>query len=153
MLRFRVSLWACLTCAALSAFVAVPAQAQVSPGAQAGASITPDQFFFGGHVETTPVYDKVRFRPGVDVGFGEDLTLVAINFDFTYSFTETRPWNLYAGGGPGINWFNVDGPGSETEAGLNFLVGVKHRDGLFFEMRVGAFDSPDLKFGVGYTFR
>jgi hypothetical protein len=30
---------------------------------------------------------------------------------------------------------------------------VEHRDGLFFEAKIGAIDSPDLKFGVGYTFR
>ena len=154
MLRFRVSFWVSLAFLALfSVLIATPANAQVNPGVQGGVSIDPDQVYFGGHVETTPLVDRLRFRPGVDVGVGDDLTLVAINLDFTYTFPSRRPWNLYAGGGPAINWFNVDGGGSETEAGFNFLIGAKHRDGLFFEMRVGAMDSPDLKFGVGYTFR
>jgi hypothetical protein len=30
---------------------------------------------------------------------------------------------------------------------------VQHRDGLFFEFKVGAIDSPNLRFGVGYTWR
>ena len=150
MLRFRVL---CLSfLALLPVLAATPAQAQVTPGVQAGVSINPDQFFFGGHVETTPLVDRVRFRPGVDVGIGDDLTLVAINFDFTYTFAGRRPWNLYAGAGPAINWYNFDG-GSETEAGFNFLVGAKNAKGLFFEMKVGTLDSPDLKFGVGYSFR
>ena len=150
MLNFRVS---CLSfLAVLSVLVAAPAHAQVTPGVQAGVSINPDQFFFGGHIETTPLVDRVRFRPGVDVGIGDDLTLIGINFDFTYTFASRRPWNLYAGAGPAINWYNFDG-GSETEAGFNFLVGAKHARGLFFEMKIGTMDSPDLKFGVGYSFR
>ena len=155
MLRFRMSSWACLAFLALfSTLVASPAQAQVTPGVQAGVSIDPDQFFFGGHVETAPLVEGVRFRPGVDIGLGNDLTLVAVNLDFTYTFaSRRRPWNLYVGGGPAINWYNPDGGGSDTEAGFNFLVGAKHREGLFFEMKVGAMDSPDLKFGVGYSFR
>ena len=149
----RPSVLMCLAVFSLCSTIAVlPAEAQVRGGVQGGVSIDPDQGFFGGHIETTPLIDRVRFRPGLDLGFGEDFTLIAFNFDFTYSFTESRPWNLYAGGGPAINWFDFDG-GSETEAGFNFLVGAKQRDGLFFEMRVGAIDSPDLKFGVGYTFR
>ncbi len=153
MLRFRASFWVCLVFLALfSAFPAAPAHAQARAGIQGGVSIDPDQFFFGGHMETSPLVDRVRFRPNVDIGIGDDLTLVAINFDFTYAFTANRPWNLYAGAGPAINWFFSDGA-SDAEAGFNFLIGAKHRDGLFFEVKIGAMDSPDLKFGVGYTFR
>jgi hypothetical protein len=42
---------------------------------------------------------------------------------------------------------------SEAEGGLNFVFGAETRRGLFFEMKVGVIDSPDLKFGVGYTWR
>ena len=43
---------------------------------------------------------------------------------------------------------------SDTEGGFNFIVGAKQtRAGLFFEVKVGVEGSPDLKFGVGYTFR
>jgi hypothetical protein len=153
MLRSRVSLWVAVVCLGFMCAVAPnPAQAQVRAGVQGGVSIDPDQAYIGGHIETQPLVDRVRFRPGLDIGFGDDLTLFAINLDFTYSFTANRPWNLYAGGGPAINVFDFDG-GGETEAGFNFIVGAKHRDGLFFEMKIGAMDSPDLKFGVGYTFR
>lgn len=145
-----VSVW--LMCLTVCAIGASPAQAQMTPGVQAGVSLDPDQFFFGGHVETAPLVDRVRFRPGVDVGVGDNLTLVAVNLDFTYAFTANRPWNLFAGAGPAINWYNFDG-GSDTEAGFNFLVGAKHRNGMFLEMKIGVMDSPDLKFGVGYAFR
>jgi len=149
----RQSLWVCVACVGLSgAFAPEAVQAQMAPGVQAGVSVDPDQFFFGGHVETSPLVDRVRFRPNVDIGLGDDVTLIAFNFDFTYAFTANRPWNLYAGAGPAINWFDSD-TDSEAEAGFNFLVGARHRNGMFFEMKIGVMDSPDLKFGVGYTFR
>ncbi len=153
MRRIRASLWVFLAYLGLFTVATTPAQAQqVRAGVQGGVSLDPDQGFIGGHVETSPLVDRVRFRPGLDIGFGDDLTLVAINLDFTYAFTESRPWNIYAGGGPAINWYNYDND-SEAEAGFNFLVGAKSRQGLFFELKIGVMDSPDLKFGVGYTFR
>jgi hypothetical protein len=152
-MRNRASLWVCLAfLGSISAVTATPALAQARAGVQGGLSLDPDQVFFGGHIETSPLVDRLRFRPNVDIGLGDDLTLIAINFDFTYAFTAGRPWNLYAGAGPAINWYDFDG-GSETEGGFNILVGAKHRDGMFFEMKIGTLDSPDLKFGLGYTFR
>jgi hypothetical protein len=149
----RPSAWPCLVVLGLlSAALATPAEAQVRPGVQGGVSLDPDQVYFGGHVETSPLVDRLRFRPGIEIGLGDDLTLVGFNFDFTYAFTANRPWNLFVGGGPAVNWYDSDG-GSDSEGGFNFLLGARNRDGLFFEMRVGLIDSPDLKFGVGYAFR
>jgi hypothetical protein len=138
--------------ALIAALDASPAQAQARAGIQGGLSLDPDQVFFGGHVETTPLVDRLRFRPNVDIGIGDDLTLIAFNFDFTYTFPARGPWNLYAGAGPSINWVDTDF-GSDTEGGFNFLIGAKHTRGMFFEMKIGVEDSPELKFGVGYTFR
>jgi hypothetical protein len=149
----RASLWVCL--AFLSLFcmaAATPAQAQARAGVQGGMSLDPDQVFFGGHIETSPLVDRLRFRPNVDIGLGDNVTLIGFNFDFTYAFTAARPWNLYAGAGPAINWFDVN-DNSFTEGGFNILIGARQREGMFFEMKVGMVDSPDLKFGVGYTFR
>ena len=154
MFRARVSslFGTAIVIAVICGLGAVPAEAQVRPGVQGGMSIDPDQVYFGGHIETAPLIDHLRFRPNVDIGLGDDVTLVAFNFDFTYTFTENRPWNLYAGAGPALNWFDTDND-SETEGGFNFLIGAKNRSGLFFEMKIGVVDSPDFKFGVGYTFR
>jgi hypothetical protein len=154
MRRVRFSLGVCVTCLGLvSAIAADAAEAQqIAPGVQAGVSVDPDQFYFGGHIETSPLVDRLRFRPSVDVGIG-DVTTVSGNFEFTYTFAGGRPWNLYVGGGPAINWYNFDNGGSDTEGGFNFIGGVINRAGLFFEVKAGIEGSPDLKFGVGYTFR
>jgi hypothetical protein len=136
-------------------FSSTPALAQ-DGGVRGGISVDPDQFYFGGHLETSPLIDRLYFRPNVEVGIGDDLTLIAANMEFVYKFTTQRNWNLYAGGGPALNIYMIDGPGdndAETDAGLNVLVGVEQSRGLFFEFKIGAIDSPDFKFGVGYTWR
>jgi hypothetical protein len=149
-----MSLWVCVACLGLaSAIAANPADAQqIAPGVQAGVSVDPDQFYFGGLVETSPLVDRLRFRPSVDIGIG-DVTTVSGNFEFTYTFAGARQWSPYVGGGPTINWYNFDNGGSDTEGGVNFLGGVKNRAGLFFEVKIGVEGSPNFKFGVGYTFR
>ncbi len=130
-----------------------PAAAQ-DGGLRGGLSVDPDQFYFGGHLETSPLVDRLYFRPNVEVGFGDDLTLIAANMEFVYKFPNRRGWGFYAGGGPALNVYMVDGADdSDTDAGLNLLLGVENARGLFFEFKMGVVDSPDFKFGVGWTFR
>ena len=122
-------------------------------GVRGGISVDPDQFYFGGHLETSPLINRLYFRPNVEVGVGDDLVLIAANMEFVYKFTANRPWNVYAGAGPALNIYMVDDTDSETDAGFNIMVGVEQSRGLFFEFKIGAIDSPDFKFGVGYTWR
>jgi hypothetical protein len=131
------------------------AEAQ-GPGVRGGVSIDPDQFYFGAHYETEALVDRVHFKPNVEAGFGDDLTTIALNFDFVYKFPQRNGWRLFAGGGPAVNFYRFDRPGdddTESEPGLNFLLGVESETGLFFEFKIGAIDSPELKFGVGWSFR
>lgn len=136
-------------CATLA--LAAPAAAQ-SPGVRAGASVDPDQFYFGGHVETAPLVDRLYFRPNAEIGFGDDLTTIALNLEFVYKAAVNDDWSVYGGAGPAINFYSFDDD-TFTEGGLNFLFGAETDTGLFFEVKLGAIDSPDLKFGVGYTWR
>ena len=138
---------------ALLVVSATPVAAQ-DAGFQGGISVDPDQFYFGGHLETSALVDRLHFRPNVEVGFGDDLMLIAANMEFVYKFPRRGDWGFYAGGGPALNIYSIDdADDSETEGGLNFLVGVEAARGLFFEFKIGAIDSPDFKFGVGWTFR
>ncbi len=146
-----------LLAVAIAVMLPTTAAAQ-GPGVRGGVSIDPDQFYFGGHFETGELVDGVHFRPNIEAGLGSDLTLIGLNFEFVYKFPRKNAWRLYAGGGPGVNFYSFDrGPNrdrdTESEAGLNFLIGVEQTSGLFFEFKIGALDSPELKFGVGWTFR
>jgi hypothetical protein len=132
--------------------LAAPARAQ-SFGVRAGASVDPDQFYFGGHVETPALVDRVHLRPNLEIGVGDDVTLVAVNVEAVYKYPLPRSaWTVYGGGGPAINYYNFEDDRSDTEAGFNFVGGLEHDRGLFFEIKVGTADSPDLKFGIGYSF-
>ena len=133
------------------------AEAQ-GPGVRGGVSIDPDQFYFGAHYETGALVDRVHFKPNVEAGLGDDLTTIALNFDFVYKFPQRSGWQLYAGGGPAVNFYRFDDDrrgddDTESEPGVNFLIGVENESGLFFEFKIGAIDSPELKFGVGWSFR
>jgi hypothetical protein len=130
--------------------LAAPAAAQI--GVRAGVSADPDQFYFGAHYQTRPLVEQLSFRPNAEIGLGDDATVVALNFEFVYHFPTGRDWELYAGGGPALNLieFNDD---TDAEGGFNVLFGVEHTEGLLVEFKVGALDSPELKVGVGWTFR
>jgi len=132
------------------AAMALPAAAQ-AVGVRAGVSGDPDQFYFGGHGETAPLVDNLRFRPNLEIGVGDDVTLLAFNLEFAYHFATSRPWHPYAGGGPALNLIRAGGE-TNSEGGFNLVVGVQHSKGLFAEIKAGLVDSPTFKAGVGYAF-
>ena len=148
------SVWAIVMLGFACWLVPALASAQVAAGLRGGGSIDPDQVYVGGHIETGPLVERLVFRPNVEIGFGDDVTLAAFNFEFVWKFPRRRSqWGFYAGGGPAINLYQFDGPGDDVEPGFNFVGGVENRSGLFFEFKLGVADSPDFKFGVGITFR
>ncbi len=100
---------------------------------------------------------NVHFTPNVEAGLGGKATVITINGDLAYSFTEfvVQPWNLYGGGSLSFNSFNPDGGSPDTDIGLSALLGLERTlandDELMFEIRLGLLDSPDVKFTLGYT--
>ena len=55
-----------------------PALAQ-DAGIRGGISVDPDQFYFGGHLETPPLVERLYFRPNVEVGVGDEFELIEKN--------------------------------------------------------------------------
>ena len=151
--------WTVVVAAISVTVFAAPTRAQ-GVGLRVGASADPDQFYAGVHVETRELAERVRFRPNVEVGVGDGVTLVALNFEFIYRLPPDTPrlsgalekWHLYVGGGPALNIFRFSND-TRSEGGFNGLIGLAHADGLFVEAKVGVLKSPDFKIGVGYTFR
>jgi hypothetical protein len=131
-----------------------------TPGIRAGVTGEPTQFHFGGHLETEPLIEQLTFRPNVEAGVGDDQTLIAFNVEFAYGIPlRNQPWRVYLGGGPALVLVDRDEDGrgrdddSDVGGGFNVMVGLEHNRGLFFEFKVGALDSPGIKFTVGYSFR
>ena len=110
---------------------AVPARAQVSAGIRVGASLDPDQFYFGGHIETEPLAEHIHFRPNVEVGVGNNAKVVAINFELAYKFSAQQAWRPYAIAGPALNITNTNS-NTSGQGGLNVGFGNVH-----FELRAG----------------
>jgi hypothetical protein len=157
--HWEKSTWRAALCRlAVGCFLAVAAEpsafAQSGPGIRAGVGADPDQFFIGGHYVSRPIWDRMRFQPNVEAGFGDDATVVAFNAEFGYWMRLSAEWDAYFGGGPAMNLISRDGKdGTDVEPGITVLAGIRYRSGLFFEMKVGAIDSPNFRLAVGYTFR
>lgn len=127
-------------------------------GFQGGASIDPEQVYIGVHAETRPLFGRLHFRPAIEGGFGDDITLAALNIEFLYKVPiEGSAWNFYQASGPAVNIFRIDRPLQDADvdvrAGFVFSTGFQHKNGFFAEIKVGVGDSPNLKFGVGWTVR
>lgn len=158
MFRHSLSKWCALGMLVVASLWASPAQAQVSFGLRAGASADPDQFYFGVHADTPQIADRLSFRPNVELGLGNDVTLVAVNLELVYRLPiqNSSQWVLLAGAGPAANFYSYSGmldrSDNELGGGLNLLVGIEHRNGFFGEVKVGLIDSPGVKFGVGFSF-
>jgi len=135
-------------------------------GPRVGATLDPEQIHIGVHADLGDIAERVRLQPNVEVGFGDNKTLVAINPEVFYLFTPHERWTPYAGGGLGINvvhWSDklvptgVSGVDkTETQIGLNLLAGAETKINdstkFFGEIKFGVGDSPDMKFTVGLTF-
>ena len=130
-------------------------------GPRLGATVDPDQVHFGLHVDVGNFAEHIRFEPNFELGFGDNVTLAAINFDALYRFASNWDvWSPYLGGGLGVNTysFDIEGVGnhSETELGVNLIGGIERGlasgDRFFIVGKIGLADAPDFKVTVGWTF-
>lgn len=137
------------------------AQAQTAWGLRGGATFDPDQVHVGVHMNGGELFTDGWFIPNVEIGFGDDLTLVALNPELVYKFAKRSrsDWGFYIGAGLGLNFYSWDndfGDGSDTELGVNFLGGMSRKlsagNDFFLELKLGAADSPDGKVTAGFTF-
>ena len=117
-----------------------------------GANVNPDQAYGGAQYEA-PVTDSIWLQPAADLGIGNGAKLFMVNGDVTYRrmVAKRSPWQLALGGGPSINVYKLPAY-TTTKAGFGLLAGLRHANGIFTEFRVGFYDNPDVRLGVGYRF-
>ena len=129
-------------------------------GIRAGLSSDPDQVYGGVHFNLGEFAKDVRFRPTVELGFGDDQTVLQLLGEVHYVFSKAQAWKPYVGGGLGLTYVNYDDDhrrdGSDTGGSLNAIGGIetelKQGMKLFFEFKLGlAHDDPDIKLGVGLS--
>ena len=125
---------------------------------------------------------NLTFRPVLEIGAGEVTTILGINLDFIYTFpgyTRDTPWIPYIGGGPNFGLShqgfetedsdNVDAEGPDGEdvdetggrfdfsdtdfnGGMNFIVGMRKQNGVFFEMKATAWGVSNIRLLAGFDF-
>jgi hypothetical protein len=154
----RRALVLCALCALVPAAALAQGSIETGIGPRVGVSINPDQIVFGGQAIVGEIAPNLTFDPSLELGFGDDVTVVALNFDLHYHFDVTNSkWRPYAGGGIGVGFFSVDNGGSDTEVGANLVVGAgtptSGGNRFFGELRIGLGDLPDLKMVVGWNFK
>ena len=137
---------------------ALPAAAETPIGVRAG--ITDwgqiNQLHAGLDFRLGEVLPNVEFTPNFEFGMGDDVTIISINGDLAYQFTElvTSPWGMYGGGALSLHYLDLTNH-TDTDIGLNGLFGVTKvftngHLGLA-EIRLGLLDSPDFKLTFGYS--
>ncbi len=149
-----------------AAALATPARADTARfGARAGFTIDPDQIHFGGHARVLQFAQGFWLLPNLEIGFGDDVTLFALNAEAVYDFprAEWKTWRPYVGAGVGYNITKLDDEGmpegfdsTRTDVGLNALAGVMRTLNIgyefFAEVKFGLEDAPDAKITLGLTF-
>lgn len=115
------------------------------------------QFHFGVHSDWGELAPNLALVPGVEMGVGDDFTIVTFNGDLLYRSTElvSRPWEMYGGGSLSFNIVDGPGSGSTTDLGVSGIVGLdrylSNGHTMLMEVRLGIIDSPDLKVTLGYS--
>jgi opacity protein-like surface antigen len=157
----------------LALVLVVPASAQTSGGGaglgwegwgvRVGASSDPDQVYGGFHFEMGHFAEDVRFRPTIELGVGDDVTLLQALAEVHYVFSKVQVWKPYVGGGIGLSHISLDDvppqvDDSDTDIALMGIGGVetslKSAARFFLELKIGfGDDDPDFKVGLGWTWR
>ena len=141
-------------------------------GARAGIGLDPELIDLGVQMTFARIFSsKVDFRPGIEFGFGELTTTFGINLDLIYRLEPTRPTGFvpYVGFGPNFALSHrgfqaeegVDGEDTPSRfdfgdtdfnSGLNFIVGMRSRRGMFFEMNATAYGVSNIRLLAGFNF-
>lgn len=141
---------------ASSSSAAIPGNKGIGP--RVGLSVKPDQVVVGAHASMGQLAPHVRFQPNVELGFGDNVTLLEINADVHYRFQNNWDvWNPYAGAGLGMGLAAVKNGDDTSDLQVHLIGGIEKgiSSGAFFgEIKFGlSNETPDFKFLVGWTFR
>ena len=131
-------------------------------GPRLGAGDDPDQVLFGLHQDFGEIVENLRFQPSLDVGFGDDHTLVSGVVPVHYRFPGDAKTTPYLGGGLVLAWIDRDPPGrrgddSDFEIAPIFVAGIEWRArraaDVLLELQLPGGDVHDAKLLVGWMFR
>jgi len=129
-------------------------------GPRVGATVNPDQFHFGAHADFGGMASHLRFEPSLEMGVGDNMTVLALNGDVAYRFASRwDTWTPFLGAGGSVFFVGDDNglmDGTDTNAGISALGGIEKGlssgSRFFLEGKVGFADAPDFQVNAGWTF-
>ncbi len=145
--------------------VALPAAASAQMGFfgwgfRLGLADDPDQVVVGFHQDLGQIVPNLRFQPNLELGFGDDHTIVSTEIPVHYLFKTSASVKPYLGGGIRVAWIEREtrrGDKSEIEIAPVFVGGAEWRAGkasdVFFELHLSGGDAHDAKVVFGWMFR
>lgn len=125
-------------------------------GLRVGVSDSPDQVIGGFHVDLGEFVERLRFRPDLELGFGDDVTTVFATAPVHYLFEVDSRIQPYAGGGISAGWVDPDRGESDFEIGFKATGGIEWRSqrnrAFFVELELGFGDVHDVQLVAGWSF-
>lgn len=125
-------------------------------GLRVGVSDSPDQVLGGFHVDLGEFVERLRFRPDLELGFGDDVKTLFATAPVHYRFDVDTRVKPYAGGGISLGWVDPDRGDSDFEIGFKATGGVEwpnaHGRAFFVELELGFGDVHDVQIVGGWAF-
>ena len=131
-------------------------------GLRAGASDRPDQVVVGVQLDLGNLIEQLTFEPFLDLGVGDDQTILMVGAPAFYRWPESGPFDFYGGAGVAFGFVDrdeADEPGRDDglefaiapmlAAGLDWPVG-ESRAGV--EAAVTGSELPNLKLVFRWMF-
>jgi hypothetical protein len=153
-----------LAAALLLAACALPAAAQDigfnTWGVRAGASDDPDQIVVGVQADFGEFIPNLRFQPNVELGLGDDTTILSLTAPVHYRFPIEGSLILYGGGGVTLGFIDRDEPRAGEEDS-NFEISPMALGGVAWpvgqsevslELNLIGGDFPNVKLMAGWMF-
>lgn len=131
-------------------------------GPRAGVADDPDQVVLGAQADFGEFIPRLRFQPDVELGLGDDHTILALSAPVHYLLPVEGGFTLYGGGGLSVAWIDEDedeerrgDDGSDIDiapllaGGIEWPVG---RQRVLVELKAAGGEQQDLKLMVGWMF-
>ena len=131
-------------------------------GPRVGVADSPDQLVLGLHQDFGEFIERLRFQVSLELGFGDDRSIIALTLPVHYRFRVDEGFVPYLGGGLVVGFIDVDrdrpGGGSEIEIAPVLVGGfekpLRGDSDLLLELHLTPSDSlHDAKVVVGWMFR
>ena len=118
---------------ALAAIALVPlsAGASVDGDVRGGYYADSELGYFGGGLLSSMGHSNWYFNPNLEIAPSDGPDLFSVNGDFHYDFANSSNTSFWAGGGPAVLIVdrNVPGDDTDTDLGMNVLMGLGARSG------------------------